>query len=107
MGLLKKIKGFFEARRNKVRKAAAQPYEGRVRPEPAARRVAGGWFKQDMLAGRITNDTYQRSRTRSVYSCRARANGAALAGGTFLSPWDLRLLLVQGVNPDKVPGLAV
>jgi hypothetical protein len=61
----------------------------------------------DAIAGRVTNDTWQRNRTRSLYSCRAKAKGVELADGRFRSAWDLRCLVLTGMRPQDVPAMGL
>jgi hypothetical protein len=104
--------------KSKKSKRSKQQYEAPVRApiakaakaeqaKKAEAKKGTAWERQDIRAGRITNDTLQRGRTRSLYSCRTRAQGVALADGKFRSPWDLRCLMLMGMKPEKVPALQV
>ena len=42
--------------------------------------------------GRVGNDTYQRQRTRALYSCRTRGKGGLFADGRYASPFAIRLM---------------
>ena len=60
----------------------------------------------DKRAGRITNRTWQRSRTRSKKGGRSLGKGVVLADGKFRSNYDLALGVKCGMDPENVPALS-
>ena len=62
-------------------------------PTAAPKKKAADFTKPSMKCGLVTNDAYQRGRTRSVYSRRSRSyRGVTLWSGRWLTRFDLRLL---------------